>query len=456
MEIRLGTQPKEYFVHQVKTSTIKVLSDLIRKREISPVDIVKELLDWSNQLDPILNIWASMDAEKVLSQAKHHESEISSGIYRGFMHGIPVGIKDIYDVQGMITSCGSPIYSNFFPQDDSRVTKLLRSAGAIIMGKTVTTQFACGDPPSTKNPWDHLRTPGGSSSGSAVGVAANIFPAALGSQTAGSVLRPAAYNGITGFKPTYGIVSRQGLFPVAPSLDTVGWFCRSVEDVQILLNLFTEVGKTDEDTYTNRDFTDYHPRIGVLEQFYKGECSQDSTENIERICDQFSSAGASIAIAHTDIDLHNAVEEHRTIMASEVAHIHEKDFANSPDLYKPQVKDLIETGLKIRSTQYLRAKSIQNELIAALKSTTTKFDAILTPTAMSTAPDTKTTGQPSFQIPWTMAGMPAISLPSGVNDQGLPLGIQLSGEKLRDQTLLSIAQWCEGIINFTDRPEISI
>ena len=143
-------------------------------------------------------------------------------------------------------------------------------------------------------------------------------------------------------------------------------------------------------------------------------------------------------------------------MASEAAHIHEKDFADSSDLYKPHVKDLIETGLKIRSTQYLKAKSIQNELRAALKSTTAKFDAILTPTAMSTAPDTKTTGQPSFQIPWTMAGMPAISLPSGVNDEGLPLGIQLSGENLQDQTLLSIAQWCERIINFTDRPEISI
>ena len=442
-------------MHQVKTSTIKALSHLIRKREISPVDIVKELLDWSNQLDPILNIWTSIDSERVLSQARHHESEISSGIYRGFMHGIPIGIKDIYDVQGMITSCGSPIYSNFFPHEDSRVTKLLRNAGAIIMGKTVTTQFACGDPPSTKNPWDHLRTPGGSSSGSAVGVAANIFPAALGSQTAGSVLRPAAYNGITGFKPTYGIVSRQGLFPVAPSLDTVGWFCRSVEDVQVLLNLFTEVGKTDEDTYNNTNSTDYHPRIGVLEQFYKDECSQDSTENIERICDQFSSAGASIAIAHTDIDLRNAVEEHRTIMASEAAHTHEKDFADSPNLYKPHVKDLIETGLKIRSTQYLRAKNIQNELRGALKRTAAKFDAILTPTAMSTAPDTATTGQPAFQIPWTMAGMPAISLPSGLDDQGLPLGIQLSGEYLRDKTLLSTAQWCERIINFTDRPQIN-
>ena len=157
-------------MHQVKTSTIKALSHLIRKREISPVDIVKELLDWSNQIDPILNIWASIDPERVLSQAKHHESEISSGIYRGFMHGIPVGIKDIYDVQGMITSCGSPIYSNFFPHEDSRVTKLLRNAGAIIMGKTVTTQFACGDPPSTKNPWDHLRTPGGSSSAAQKGL----------------------------------------------------------------------------------------------------------------------------------------------------------------------------------------------------------------------------------------------------------------------------------------------
>ena len=433
-----------------------MLSNLIRKGEISPVDIIKELLDWSNQLDPILNIWASMDAEKVLSQAERYESEIASGIYRGFMHGIPVGIKDIYDVQGMITGCGSPIYSNFFPHYDSRVIRLLRNAGAIIMGKTVTTQFACGDPPSTKNPWDHLRTPGGSSSGSAVGVAANIFPAALGSQTAGSVLRPAAYNGITGFKPTHGIVSRQGLFPVAPSLDTVGWFCRSVEDVQALLNLFTEVRKTDEDPYSKSDFIDYHPRIGVLEQFYKDECSRDSTENIERICDQFSSAGASITIAYTDIDLRNAVEEHRTIMASEAAYTHEKDFANNPNLYKPHVRDLIETGLKIRSTQYLGAKNIQNKLRTALKKTAAKFDAILTPTAMSTAPDTKTTGQPSFQIPWTMAGMPAISLPSGINDEGLPLGIQLSGENLQDQALLSIARWCEGIINFTDRPEISV
>ena len=443
-------------MHQLKTLTIRDLSKLIRNRKISPVDLIKELLHWSDELDPTLNIWASMDPDKVISQAEHYESEIASGFYRGFMHGIPVGIKDIYHVQGMITGCGSPIYSDFLPNYDSRVTELLRSAGAIIMGKTITTQFACGDPPSTKNPWDHCRTPGGSSSGSAVGVATNVFPAALGSQTAGSVLRPAAYNGIIGFKPTYGIVSRHGLFPVASSLDTVGWFCRSVEDAQALLHLFTEASSTDEDSSSKSGLIDYHLRIGILEQFYKDESSRDSSENIQRICDQFSSAGASITIAHANIDLRDAVEEHGTIMASEAAHTHEIDFANNPDLFKPHVRNLVETGLKTRSVEYLRAKSIQNKLKIALRKTAAKFDAILTPTTMSAAPDTKTTGQPSFQIPWTMAGMPAISLPSGLNSEGLPLGIQLSGENLQDQTLLSIAKWCEEIIDFTDKPEMSV
>ena len=215
--------------------TIAEVSALMTKKKVSPIEIMDSFLARSKSLENTLHVWVTLDEDKARSDARHSLSELEKTGPRTPLHGIPIGIKDIYYTKGVATTFGSPIYTDFVPKYDATSIARLRRAGAIIMGKTVTTEFACMDPSPTRNPWNAAHTPGGSSSGSAAGVAAHMFPGALGSQTAGSVLRPASYNGVVGFKPTLGRISRHGVFPVSWSLDTMGCFTRTVEDAAILL-----------------------------------------------------------------------------------------------------------------------------------------------------------------------------------------------------------------------------
>src|SRR5260370_12976292 len=208
---------------------------LIRHREVSPVELVEQLLARSAELDPSVQAWVSLDAERALAAARTAEQVAQQGVDLPALHGVPFGAKDIYDSFGMRTSAGFRPYANRTPARDAEPMARLRRAGGILLGKMVTTQFAHADPSRTRNPWADDRTPGGSSSVSAAGVAARLVPIALGSQTAGSILRPAAYNGVVGFKPTYGRISKPGAFPLAWTLDPVGLLARSVEDCGLFL-----------------------------------------------------------------------------------------------------------------------------------------------------------------------------------------------------------------------------
>ena len=220
---------------------------MIRDGRISCAELASALLDRAESLEPSLRVWTALDADSVLASARSRDRELAAEGVRGPLHGVPVGIKDIYDARGLPTTACSPILADSAAAErDSTAVARLRAAGAVIMGKTVTTEFACGDPPPTRNPWGAAHTPGGSSSGSAVGVSAGVFPAALGSQTAGSVLRPAAFNGAVGIKPTFGRISRYGVIPVAESLDTMGHFARTVRDAAILLQIMAGRDELDE------------------------------------------------------------------------------------------------------------------------------------------------------------------------------------------------------------------
>ena len=209
----------------------------VRRRELSPVKLVESLLGRIEALEPRLQSWVYLDREAVLSEARKKEAEVESGAGLGPLHGVPIGLKDIYCTAGIPTTACSKIYADFVPDYDATTVTLLKQAGAIMLGKAVTTEFACLDPSPTVNPWNSAHTPGGSSSGSAVAVASRMCPAAMGSQTVGSVLRPASYNGVVGFKPTLGRVSRYGVIPISWSLDTVGWLVRTVEDAALLLTV---------------------------------------------------------------------------------------------------------------------------------------------------------------------------------------------------------------------------
>ena len=442
-----------------KHITISDLSRLLKNKKISSKEVIDSFIDQSEIFEPTLNVWVTMDPDLAIKTALKCDEQIAAGRYRGPLHGIPLGVKDIYFTKDMPTTCCSPIYQNYQSEYDAEVVHLLREAGSIIMGKTVTTQFACGDPSPTKNPWDLNKTPGGSSSGSAVGVAAGYFPASIGSQTAGSVLRPAAFNGLVGFKPTYGLVSRYGQYPVSPSLDTVGWFTRSVHDSAILLqclagydhrdngSIYSEIPKYEVESEKNE-----LPRIGFVNQYYSQKSDDRNFKRLEYLASKFEEAGATLNEIYINISFEQILAQHAVIMATEAAQTHKDNFPNRAGDYSPKVKDLIEKGLRISDTQYKNAITSQITLSAVVEDIFDSYDVLICPTAISSAPSTETTGDPSFQAIWTMSGAPTINLPYSIDDAGLPIGVQIIGRKFSEHKLLSVAHWMENIIGFDKKP----
>ena len=435
-------------------STIEELSKLLSSLEISPKELALHLLDRSEKLDPDLNVWVTMNPNlEIETYSQGNTSQLA---------GIPMGIKDIYCTRDMKTTCCSPIYEKYEPGYDAQTVKMLRDAKAVIMGKTVTTQFACGDPPPTKNPWNLSRTPGGSSSGSAVGVASGMFPAALGSQTAGSVLRPASYNGIVGFKPTYGLVSRQGVFPVALSLDTMGWFTRSVKDAAILLRYLSGYDAEDKDSVkvdtksyiSNIEPISRPPHIGIVEDFYYENSDRSTMKTFALLLAKLSKAGAIIETANTQLDFDSILKSHRVIMNCEAANTHKDNYEIRPDDFAPRVKEIIENGLNTPAHTYIQSKHFQQNYTRQVSKLSKKYDALIMPTSLSAAPTPETTGEPIFQAPWTMAGVPAISLPYELDDDGMPLGVQIISNHFNELNLLSTSMWIESVVNFTHKPPL--
>ena len=446
---------------EIHSMTISQLSTQLREKHISAEELTRQFLDRSQVLNEKLNIWVTLDPEIAIAQARKCDEQIAKGNFKSPLLGIPIGVKDIYFTEDMKTTCCSPIFEDFSSGYDAEPVRLLRQSGSVIMGKTVTTQFACGDPSPTKNPWNLQRTPGGSSSGSAAGLAAGLFTASLGSQTAGSVLRPAAYNGVVGFKPTHGLVSRFGVYPVAMSLDTMGWFTKSVADAATLLQCMAGYDERDEGSklseiplYSKSESEKRAPKIGLVEQYYFDDADPETVSEINKLADKLSDAGAEIKSANVNLDFRNVLDQHRIIMTSEGSHTHRDNFLERPDDYAPEVRGVIETGLATSAATYVEALSTQRHLTAEVEKTLDSFDVLLAPTAISGAPTPETTGQPAFQAPWTMAGVPAISLPYTLDSDGLPLGVQIIGSHFQEYGLFSSASWLEEVIGFSEAPEL--
>mgnify|MGYP001196084067 FL=1 len=440
--------------------TIAEASLLIRDRELSPAELMESCLRRSELLDSKLRIWANIDPEAALEDASKKSSVVPNPV-SSCLNGIPVGVKDIFNVAGVPNTAGSELYSDFVPEYDSAPVEFLKQAGAIIMGKTITTEFAMGDPPITKNPWNFFHTPGGSSSGSAVGVASKVFPAALGSQTAGSVIRPASFNGIVGFKPSFGLISRFGVLPVSSSLDTVGYFTRCVEDIGIVSNALAGYDHRDpssekvskEDYLAQLKPTKIPPMIGLVNWFFLESCDSQAKNATLKAAGILEDHGASVEEIQIDFDSQTLLAAHQTIMSVEAAVVHKQDFKKHANLYSPFIKDVIERGLLTPSIAYIQAQRIRRIFRQKLADATSKYDILLTTATDAGAPkDLETTGNPSYQVPWTMAGLPVISLPCGLDQNGLPLGIQIVGHLYSEATLLSYAKWCESILD-TQLPE---
>jgi Asp-tRNA(Asn)/Glu-tRNA(Gln) amidotransferase A subunit family amidase len=376
----------------------------------------------------------------------------------GPLSGIPVAIKDIIATSDMPTTNGSPIYRNHVPTADAWVVERLRNLGATIFGKTVSTEFAWRHPGPTVNPWNAEHTPGGSSSGSAAAVAAGLVPLALGSQTLGSVIRPAAFNGVVGFKPSYGAIPRIGVHPLSPSLDHVGFFARRVDDVALALSLLS--GTSDGDRHGQpppafRVEIDagivplQDPRLGIarFEKWSRVEPEQQKV--FETAIATLRDAGAAAEeLALTELDQVNwhAIN---TILHGEGAAIFEDLVARYPERTSDPLKALVAAGEAITAIDYLAAKKQQEQRRSALAAEMKGFDAILTVPAFGEAPHgLHYTGDAEYCAPWTFVGAPAVTLPAGFGKNGLPLGIQIVGDYRNDLRVLQVAKWIEATLRF--------
>jgi Asp-tRNA(Asn)/Glu-tRNA(Gln) amidotransferase A subunit family amidase len=421
----------------------------VREGKLTSEELVQACLERIRALEPKVQAWTFLDEEHALAQARAADERKRSGEPIGALHGVPVGVKDIIDTADMPTENGTVLHKGRTPRDDAAVVKSLRAAGAIILGKTVTTECAYFAPGKTRNPHNPEHTPGGSSSGSAAAVAAGMVPLALGSQTNGSTIRPAAFCGVYGFKPTHGLVPRTGMLPLSRTLDHVGFFSRNVEDLALLAEVLVGWDEGDPDT---------RPRARVPFQMISSEAPPIEpmlafvkTPHWEKVDAETREAFAELTGALgervEDVELFPSAAEawnwHKTIMEAEMAANFELEWQQGRNRLSDQLRSLLERGRETRAVDYQRALRRIRPMVESFDELfMERYDAILTAAAPGTAPKgLAATGDPSFCTLWTLCGMPAISLPLMQGSDGLPLGVQLVGRRGFDARLLRTARW---------------
>lgn len=434
----------------------------IARGDLSAEDYTRACLERVEAAEPKVQAFSHLDKEYALAQARARDKHRASGVPLGPLHGIPVGIKDNIDTADYPTENGSALFAGRRPPRDATVVAKLREAGAVIFGKTVTAELAFYHPGKTRNPHDLERTPGGSSSGSAAAVAAGMVPLALGTQTNGSIIRPAAFCGIFGMKPGHGLVSRSGVLMNSRTLDHVGAFARSLDDLALVLDVISGHDESDADTrpYANPNFQGgvaepppLTPRLAYVRTPAWPRADKSTAHAFEAL---FESLGESV---HR-VELHEPVygpawEDHRVIMSVDMAHHHSKIVGRNGDMASKTLKDFILEGRRVPATRYLEALSQSRQYAGGLSDFFEYYDAILTPAAMGAAPrGLESTGDPGFCTLWTLTGLPALSLPLLEGEDGMPLGVQLVGPVGRDAKLLRTAKWLLGHLAKDQEAEI--
>jgi aspartyl-tRNA(Asn)/glutamyl-tRNA(Gln) amidotransferase subunit A len=430
--------------------TLTEAADEIRSGALSPLEYAQSLLARVEAVEGRVQAWTTIDRDAVLAEARQMEAEARKKQFRGPLHGVPIGVKDIFYTRNLKTTMGSSAFADFVPTYDASVVKKLKHAGAVIMGKCVTTVLVFLDPGPTRNPWNTNHTPGGSSSGSAAAVAARMCPVSIGSQTVGSVGRPAAYNGVVSIMPTQSRVDMTGAFPLAWSLDHVGLFSRSVADIEILL------ASLSESPLPSRSRPNHHRfRIGLASGFFLDKADAETQTNMEELGGLLAGSGFQMSIAELPpiFDLHPAIL--RTIVRSEAASTHQQLLRSKPEAYGPKLRDLVQLGELIDASTYLRARRIRREYQREMVRLFEHVDVLLTPAAPGPAPaGIGATGDPVMQAPWTLADFPTMTLPFAVASNGLPLGIQLTAAPVHEGLLLEAAKAIEQAIGFKAKPNL--
>ncbi len=428
--------------------TIAGIGRALRKGRATCEKVLNGCLAQVDEWEPKVHAWVVLDRDRALEQSQLLDQELKRGKDRGPLHGIPIGIKDIIDVAGLPTACGSKRWIEQVADSDAKIVANLRKAGAVIMGKTVTTPYAWIDPPVTRNPWNLDRTPGGSSSGSAAAVACGMCLGAIGSQTGGSITRPASFCGVAGMKPTQGPLSFEGVMPLAPTLDHVGPIARTVEDLSIL---FEEMSRSrSPKKVENAAGTPRRTplRLGRLRGFFDSRAEAAVRSAFDDAVGVLAAQGATIIDVDDPVDFKRVLRDHRRVMAAEAAGVHSDWLDESPDDYPSRIHDLVLEGRSLTALEYLQAEArlspTMESILSALQRD--KLDALITPATISTAVDISSTGDPAFNSPWSYTGLPTVSFPTGVATDGLPVAIQLIGYLSLDRELLGDAEWCERAI----------
>lgn len=384
--------------------------------------------------EPQVQAWTHLDAGQVLAQARVADLRRAAGLPLGALHGIPVGIKDIIDTADMPTENGTVLHAGRRPVKDAALITRLRDAGAIIVGKTVTTELATYAPGKTRNPHNAEHTPGGSSSGSAAAVAARMVPLAVGTQTNGSAIRPAAFCGVYGYKPTAGLIPRAGVLRQSPALDQIGVFARTVDDAALLAAQLME---------QPIDFTapdpDAPPRLAFVRTPHWKDTTDDTREAYDRLIEALAGHVTEVAMPAAAVP---AWDWHRTVMETEIAENFDAEWQSGKDRLSASLRGQIERGRSVPKADYRHALAQIPVVDALFKDLYAQYDAILTPSVAGTAPrGLGSTGDPAFCTLWTFCGMPAINVPLLHGANGLPLGVQLVGPRMGDARVLRAANW---------------
>jgi Asp-tRNA(Asn)/Glu-tRNA(Gln) amidotransferase A subunit family amidase len=426
------------------------LAAQLREGEISSVEVCSQYIERIGKFEKDVKAWSHFNKKLLLEKAAEADEHRISGKPLGLLHGLPVAVKDIIGTLDMPTECGTTIRKKMTASQDSEVVNLLKVAGAIIMGKTETTELAYFHPGKTTNPHDYKRTPGGSSSGSAAAVAAHMAPLSIGSQTNGSTIRPASYCGVVGYKPSYGLISRYGILKQSDKLDQVGIFGKSVEDVALLARVLIKKDLFDPATihYSAEDMMDVCRKGPLFDPkfiFYKTKnwknIDKESQKSFEIFIKTFKK---NIEVFDTPSYFDDIPKYHKII--------HETDMANNFQLYYKKYKkklskemvSAIERGLKNSATEYAEAIDFMKRSYDSYKEVFEDYHGVLTPASSGVAPKgLGNTGSPEFSTVWTYLGLPSISLPLLTGKNDLPLGIQLIGDKHDDLRFLGVASWIE-------------
>ena len=430
--------------------SVSEIAEKIRNSDLNSVDLCKSYIEQINKFEKDVKAWAHFDKKLLLEKAEEADEQRRSGKSVGPLHGIPVALKDIIGTYDMPTECGTVLRKGKTESQNAEIVDLLKSAGALIMGKTNTSELAYLAPPKTTNPHDYSRTPGGSSSGSAAVIASHMAHLSIGSQTGGSIIRPASYCGIVGYKPSYGLISRNGVLKTSDKLDTMGVFGKTVKDVALLAK--TLIKKDLYDPATVHFAAD--DMIKVCEEgpifdpkfiFYKTDnwknINKESQKAFEFLIKKLKK---NIEVFDTPSYFKEIPKYHQIIHETDLANNFQVYYKKDKNKLYKEMRDAIERGMKYSAKEYTDAIDFMKQSYESYKEVFEDYHGVITPSSSGVADKgLKSTGSADFQKNWTYLGLPTISLPLLTGENNLPLGVQLVGNKLDDLRFLGTANWLE-------------